>query len=206
MIEEGEGFWCIAGDFNNVRSTKERRGRSEHSKYREDLNDFIENAGLVDLPLTRRKFNWYKGDGSAMSRLDRFLLSDDLLNFWGDCCQVGLNRSISDHCPMVLKKINSDWGPKPFRALNCWDQHPDFRRVAEESWKSTEVRGWKGFVCKEKFKHLRNRLMIWNREVFGNFEKQIDMVEAKIKEVDSKNEITEISEEDILLRMEGLVS
>ncbi|GKV15232.1 hypothetical protein SLEP1_g26031 [Rubroshorea leprosula] len=206
MIEEGEGFWCIAGDFNSVRSMEERRGRSEHSRYKEDLNEFIENAGLVDLPLTRRKFTWYKGDGSAMSRLDRFLLSNDLLNFWGDCCQVGLNRSISNHCPVVLKKINSDWGPKPFRALNCWDQHPDFRRVVEESWKSTEVRGWKGYVCKEKFKHLRNRLKIWNLEVFGNFEKQIDMAEAKIKEVDSKNEITEISEEDILLRREANIN
>ncbi|GKV38230.1 hypothetical protein SLEP1_g46166 [Rubroshorea leprosula] len=179
MIKEGEGFWCIAGDFNSVRSMKERRRRSEHSRYREDLNDFIENAGLVDLPLTRRKFTWYKGDGSAMS------------------------RSILDHCPVVLKKINSDWGPKPFRALNCWDQHPDLRKVAKESWKSTEMRGWKGFVCKEKFKHLRNILKIWNHEVFGNFKKQIDMAEAKIKEVDSKNEITEISKEDILLRREG---
>ncbi|GKV45597.1 hypothetical protein SLEP1_g52662 [Rubroshorea leprosula] len=203
MIEEDDGFWCIAGDFNSVRSEEERRGRSEHSRYREDLNDFIESAGLNDLPLTRRKFTWYKSDGSAMSRLDRFLISDGLLTFWGDCCQVGLNRSISDHCPVILKKVNSDWGPKPFRALNCWDQHPDFIRVVEDIWKSTEVGGWSGYVCKEKFKQLRNKLKTWNIEVFGNFEHQIADAEAKIKGVDSKNDENEITEEDILLRREG---
>ncbi|GLT28935.1 hypothetical protein SLA2020_038370 [Shorea laevis] len=203
MIEEGEGFWCIAGDFNSVRSEEERRGRSEHSHYREDLNDFIESAELNDLPLTRRKFTWYKSDGSAMSRLDRFLLSDDLLNFWGECCQIGLNRSISDHCPVILKKVDSDWGPKPFRVLNCWDQHPDFIETVENIWKTTEVRGWKGYVCKEKFKHLRYNLKKWNTEVFGNFEHQIIEAEAKIREVDDKNEHTGVTEEDILSRREG---
>ncbi|GKV36093.1 hypothetical protein SLEP1_g44261 [Rubroshorea leprosula] len=203
MIEEDDGFWCIVGDFNSVRSEEERRGRSEHSRYREDLNDFIESGGLNDLPLTRRKFTWYKSDGSAMSRLDRFLISDDLLTFWGDYCQVGLNRSISDHCPVILKKVNSDWGPKPFRALNCWDQHPDFIRVVEDIWKTTEVGGWSGYVCKEKFKQLSNKLKTWNIEVFGNFEHQIADAKAKIKGVDSKNEENEITEEDILLRREG---
>ncbi|GKU88292.1 hypothetical protein SLEP1_g2574 [Rubroshorea leprosula] len=203
MIEEDDGFWCIAGDFNSVRSEEEKRGRKEHSRFREDLNGFIESAGLNDLPLTRRKFTWYKSNGSAMSRLDRFLISDDLLTFWGDCCQFGLNRTISDHCPVILKMVNSDWGPKPFTTLNCWDQHPDFIRVVEDIWKTTEVGGWSGYVCKEKFKQLRNKLKTWNIEVFGNYEHQIAVAEAKIKGVDSKNEDNEITEEDILLRREG---
>ncbi|GKV50356.1 hypothetical protein SLEP1_g57064 [Rubroshorea leprosula] len=202
MIDEGENYCCIAGDFNSVRSAEERRGRSEHSNYREDLNEFIELAGLVDLPLTRRKFTWYRNDGSARNRLDRFLLSDGMLNFWGDCCQIGLNRTTSDHCPVMLKKVNSNWGPKPFRTLNCWDRHPEFIKVVEENWKSTEVEGWKGYVCKEKLKRLRNKLKKWNSEVFGSFENQIAEAAAKINEVDNKNEDGEITEEDILLRRE----
>ncbi|GKV02363.1 hypothetical protein SLEP1_g14810 [Rubroshorea leprosula] len=58
MIKEEEGFWCIVGDFNSVRSEEARGGRYEHSHYREDLNDFIASATLNDLPLTRRKFTW----------------------------------------------------------------------------------------------------------------------------------------------------
>ncbi|GLT40908.1 hypothetical protein SLA2020_150060 [Shorea laevis] len=138
-----------------------------------------------------------------MSRLDRFLISDDLFNFWGECYQVGLNRSVLDHCLVILKKVNSDWGPKPFRALNCWDQHPDFIGIVENIWKTTEVRGWKGYACKVKFKQLRNNFKKWNIEVFGNFEHQIANAEAKIKEVDGKNEDNEVSKEDILCRREG---
>ncbi|GKV38651.1 hypothetical protein SLEP1_g46541 [Rubroshorea leprosula] len=203
LIEEGENCWCIAGDFNSVRSADERRGRSEHPNYGEDLNEFIEIAGLVDLPLTRRKFTWYRSDGSAKSRLDRFLLSDGMINFWGDCCQIGLNRTISDHCPLMLKKVNSNWGPKPFRTLNCWDQHPEFVKMVEENWNSAGVEGWKGYVCKEKLKRLRNKLKKWNSEAFGSFEKQIAEAAAKINDVDNKNEDGELTEEDIMLRKEG---
>jgi hypothetical protein len=32
---------------------------------------------LFDLPLAGRQFTWFRGDGSSMSRVDRFLLSED---------------------------------------------------------------------------------------------------------------------------------
>lgn len=37
-------------------------------------------AELIDLPLVGRKYTWYRSDGVVMSRLDRFLVSDELLN------------------------------------------------------------------------------------------------------------------------------
>ena len=41
------------------------------------FNSFIEDNGLQDLPLFGRIFTWFKGDGTSMSRIDRFLLSED---------------------------------------------------------------------------------------------------------------------------------
>ncbi|GKV23714.1 hypothetical protein SLEP1_g33413 [Rubroshorea leprosula] len=156
MIEEGEGFWCIAGDFNSVRSTEERRGRSEHSRYREDLNEFIENAGLVDLPLIRRKFTWYKGDGSAMSRLDRFLLSDDLLNLWGDCCQVGLNRiANSNRLRKMIRGIHKDgsWVEEPNIVKQEVQEY--FRKIfQDEQWDKPKLDGL-------QFKQLTEEDRIW---------------------------------------------
>jgi len=46
------------------------------------FNDFIGNNVLVDLPLHGRNFTWYKGDGNSMSRLDRFLLSEEWCSKW----------------------------------------------------------------------------------------------------------------------------
>lgn len=50
-----------------------------------------------------------------MSKLDRFLITEEWLNTWNNLSQWGLKRSVSDHCPVVLKVNEVDWGPKPFR-------------------------------------------------------------------------------------------
>jgi len=36
----------------------------------------------VELPIVGKKFTWYKSDGSAKSRLDRFLVSLEWLQMW----------------------------------------------------------------------------------------------------------------------------
>jgi hypothetical protein len=49
------------------------------------FNQFIDDNGLINLPLCGRRFTWYKGDGTSMSRLDRFLLSEDWCLQWPNC-------------------------------------------------------------------------------------------------------------------------
>lgn len=39
-----------------------------------ELNHFIDNLDMVELPLVGNKFTWIKPDGFMMSRLDRGLL------------------------------------------------------------------------------------------------------------------------------------
>jgi hypothetical protein len=70
---------CVCGDFNAVRSNEERRSSSVGSRALDHIpfNHFINDAILIDLPLSGRKFTWYKDDSLAMSRLDRFLLSEE---------------------------------------------------------------------------------------------------------------------------------
>lgn len=60
----------------------------------------------------------------AMSRLDMFFLSKSWLTSWGSLTQWGLPNSVSDHCAVVLKERELDWGPKPFRMLDCWRELP----------------------------------------------------------------------------------
>lgn len=33
----------------------------------------------------------------------------------------GLKRGVSDHCAVVLKEKELNWGPKPFRMMKCWE-------------------------------------------------------------------------------------
>jgi hypothetical protein len=66
------------------------------------FNQFIDENGLIDLPLCGRQFTWYKGDGTSISRIDRFLLFEDWCLQWPNCLQVALLRGLSDHCPLQL--------------------------------------------------------------------------------------------------------
>lgn len=132
---------------------------------------FVEDMDLFDPPLLGRRFTWYKADGSAMSRLDRFLLSQEWLQVWEVEGQWALNRDVSNHCPIILKQGKQDWGPKPFSFNNCWLAHPGFKEVVEKYWSGTNIQGWKAFVLKEKLKFLD--LKKWNSEVFGKIDNKI---------------------------------
>ena len=111
-----------------------------------------------------RKFTWIRPNGLAKSKLDRILVFADWLTKWPGSTQFTLARNFSDHCPILLSSKHVDWGPKPFRILDCWIKDKSFRKTVQECWSSTQQRGWGGFVLKEKIKRLKERLKIWNKE------------------------------------------
>jgi len=135
---------CVCGDFNTVRRPKERRSvrRAPMSNDHAAFNSFFEDTGLLDLPLFGRIFTWFKGDGTSMSRIDRFLLSEDWCFGWPNCVQTALLRGLSDHCPLVLSVDEANWGPRPTRMLKCWQDVPGYKQFVFDKWKSFQVDGW----------------------------------------------------------------
>ncbi|GAU33427.1 hypothetical protein TSUD_380630 [Trifolium subterraneum] len=153
-LQNDHGEWCLGGDFNAVLKTGERRGCS---------------GG---------------GNGSAMSRLDCFLLSEGFIEKGGISNQWIGDRDISDHCPIWLVCSNLDWGPKPFKFNNCWLEHPNFIPFVTETWKKLEVKGKKAYVLKEKLKRLKDSLNVWNREVFGIIDLNINKTVKELNEAE----------------------
>lgn len=49
------------------------------------FNSFIEDNVLVGFPLCRRHFTWYCGNGRVMSKLDRFLMTEEWCVIWPNC-------------------------------------------------------------------------------------------------------------------------
>ncbi|GKV34368.1 hypothetical protein SLEP1_g42745 [Rubroshorea leprosula] len=203
MIVEEEGGWLIAGDFNAVRSANEKKGKVGETMDMRDFDDFIVSAGLVDLKLANRRFTWYRPDGSAMSRLDRVLMSDELCNLGKEWVQQGLKRTVSDHCPIMVKTSTADWGPKPFRVFDAWQQHPQFRKAVEDKWKELNVEGYAGYRCLKKLKRLKEFLKGWNKEVFGNMEAQFSNVAETVERLDLKNEVADLEGSEVKQRKEG---
>ncbi|PNX57396.1 cytochrome p450, partial [Trifolium pratense] len=76
----GGGVWCVIGDFNAVLRREERKG---------DL--------LGSNP-----------NGISMSIIDRMLVSDDWSVLWNNPSLWVLPRSVSDHCPIVVRYAVTD--------------------------------------------------------------------------------------------------
>jgi len=82
--------------------------------------------------------------------------------------QYVLRREVSDHCALVVKSMEKDWGPKPFRTIDAWYLERGFNRMVKDKWQSYSVHGNELIKLKEKLKLLKFDLKSWNKEVFGN--------------------------------------
>ena len=89
---------------------------------------------VEEAPWVGKRFTWFKPNGTAKSKLDRFLVSPERLSKWPGSSQFTLNRNFSDHCPVMLKSKSIDWGPKPFRILDYWLTNKSFKNLVQESW------------------------------------------------------------------------
>jgi hypothetical protein len=204
----GRGRWCVIGDFNAVLFPEERRGVNMdiHSTLEmTGFRRFQEELELVDLPLLGRKFTWYHSNGVAMSRIDRGWVSLDWLEEWGDCSVWVCSRDVSDHCPVVLKYADNDWGIKPFRFNNFWLDHKNFKKVVEDCWRANPVTGWMAFVLKEKLKALKLCLKEWHSKEYGNVDCNISKRVEEIRDLDVRGESMGLSTHEVSRRKELFV-
>ncbi|KAJ9549874.1 hypothetical protein OSB04_022417 [Centaurea solstitialis] len=111
-------IWVLFGDFNSVRSADERFGSCFDAQDAARFNTFISCAGLHDIQFAGRRFTRFNKQGTKMSKLDRFLVSSNFFNQWKDATVYALPRTISDHCPILLKVGKLDYGPNPFKIFD----------------------------------------------------------------------------------------
>lgn len=102
------------------------------------------------------------------SKLNRYdIVIYKLVEEWGIRAQWIGERDVSDHCPVWLLTSKKNWGPKPLKLINGWLKHKDGKKFMEDKWKEYKVDGWMAHVVKEKLKFLKESLKVWNKEVYG---------------------------------------
>lgn len=70
--------WVFGGDINMIRYPHEKKGGNFVAQSMKLFSNFINDNGLIDLPLLRRRFTWSNNrEQVAMSRIDKFLLSKE---------------------------------------------------------------------------------------------------------------------------------
>ncbi|GJT03878.1 RNA-directed DNA polymerase, eukaryota [Tanacetum coccineum] len=79
VMTNWNGEVVMMGDFNEVRDSIKRFGSVFNKHGAEAFNNFIANAGLVEVSLCGCSFTWCHKSATKMSKLDRFLISDNLI-------------------------------------------------------------------------------------------------------------------------------
>jgi len=137
--------WCVMGDFNAVRNINERKGVGNGHVNRNEIekfNRFIDTCMLMDIPAVGRRFTWYRPYGTTRSRIDRVLVSGTWLVYWPGVTQHIKDRIVSDHCALVVQNKVIDWGPKPFRTFDVWQNTEGFKGVVKNSCIEIIVWSW----------------------------------------------------------------
>ena len=163
--------WCVGGDFNEVLSPNERLRGGRLSNSMRRFSDIMNDLNLSDLPLQGGPYTWSGGlNGSAMSRLDRFLVTADWESQCNKVTQRRLPRPVSDHFPILLDSDGVRTGPSPFRFELMWLKYEGFKDILKGWWQNLHFYGSFSFILSAKLKALKGVLKVWNRDVFGKVE------------------------------------
>nr|GFB13493.1 RNA-directed DNA polymerase, eukaryota [Tanacetum cinerariifolium] len=79
-----------------------------------------DKANLIDLPIGGHHFTWMNKAGKKLSKLDRFLISEGVMEDIPDIKVTAIERLWSDHSPILLHSKKADFGPSPFKLYNAW--------------------------------------------------------------------------------------
>ncbi|GJU37502.1 RNA-directed DNA polymerase, eukaryota [Tanacetum coccineum] len=110
---EGNGFFALLGnwcniesscDFNEVRSESERMGTIFDPRGAAKFNDFITIADLCDLPMGGKWFTQMNYLGSKLSKIDRVLVSNHVIQRWPNSYVFSLPREFLNGPPLVSFK------------------------------------------------------------------------------------------------------
>ncbi|XP_071739187.1 uncharacterized protein [Rutidosis leptorrhynchoides] len=143
LMNYKDAEWVIGGDFNEVRCEEERQNSVFIERKANLFNDFIEKCHLIEVSLIGKRFTRISNDGKKFSKLDRFLVTDEFLQSWGDVSEFdnviveAWNKAVIDSRPdcVFLNKLKN-----VKEALREWSKqrYGSIDKEIEE-WKSATV-------------------------------------------------------------------
>ncbi|GJX91166.1 RNA-directed DNA polymerase, eukaryota, reverse transcriptase zinc-binding domain protein [Tanacetum coccineum] len=139
LIDRWNGDVIVMGDFNEVRHKDERYGFIFHARGADAFNSFISAGGLLEVPSGGYSFTWSHNSALKMSKLDRFLVYDNLQRKCPNLSSLTLDRFLSDHRPILLRELNIDYGPTPFRFFHNLFELEGFDAFVADTWQNITI-------------------------------------------------------------------
>ncbi|XP_050227685.1 uncharacterized protein LOC126677214 [Mercurialis annua] len=189
-----EGLCFLSGDFNEILSPNERLNCTTFSTSMIAFAEFINMAGLLEVPLQGRFFTWQ--NRISKSKIDRCFVSPLVFSTWQDLHLNALSRSFSDHVPILFSSSGKiDWGPRPFRSINAWWDHPKFLDFVISAWHSISTSNQNCSLV-FKLRDLRKTVKDWNTSVFGDLNSKAASIQLNIEKIESASDSRQLTADE----------
>ncbi|GAU37478.1 hypothetical protein TSUD_207140 [Trifolium subterraneum] len=177
--------WCIIGDFNDILSSDEKKGRTDRANWLiHGFREAVSDAGLIDLVMENYQFTWFKSLGTVRAveeKLDRALSNNDWNQIFPNARLQCLTATSSDHYPLLLlcdPVSTTPYNNKPFKFENAWLVDPDCDQFVKNSWQALSSHG-----ITNKLEGCASDLLQWSKEKFQSLRKDIDKYHKKLEQL-----------------------
>ncbi|CAJ2632963.1 unnamed protein product [Trifolium pratense] len=175
--------WCIIGDFNDILSSDEKKGRTDRPDWLiNGFRDAVVDAGLIDIELVGYPFTWFKSLGTERAveeKLDRAMANIEWCNLFTHAALECLTTTASDHYPLHLSWVQRDTDnrpPKKFKFENSWLLEPNFKQFMHQTWNSAE-----GPLVTQKLNNCATSLTKWSAANCQKTRKEIEKYRRKLE-------------------------
>ncbi|GJS42002.1 hypothetical protein Tco_0567045 [Tanacetum coccineum] len=95
-------------------------------------------------------------------KLDSFLVTEGIISLYPSISALCLDRHLSDHRPILLREVLSDFGPTPFRFYQSWLRMEGFDSMVEHAVVCFSHYDYNAMVrYKKKLQVLKSIIRLW---------------------------------------------
>ncbi|GJU62812.1 RNA-directed DNA polymerase, eukaryota [Tanacetum coccineum] len=180
------GHYFIFGDFNVVRYTSERIGTAFNPNSANAFNQFIRDGHLWDIPLGGHLFTRINNRGDKLSKLDRFLITENSASLMHNYSAQVFDCHISYHRPLILSPSSLDFGPIPFKFYNSWLLDKNLYDIVAKFWEHHVSENGSNLIVsfKNKMKALKPIIKGWSKNRSSSQSRDKEDLIRKIKDFD----------------------
>lgn len=163
----------MGGDFNVIRSHKEKEGGSPSlDNSTNHFNNFTAANSLIEPFYSIGKFTWnnkQSRDRRILEKLDRFLISTKWLEQGIPTQTEVLPFARSDHWPIAISiETTTKRRGSPFQFERIWLSDPQFSELVEQWWREdNHFYDTQMYIFAVKLKSLKGKIKQWNKNTFG---------------------------------------
>ncbi|KAD3642329.1 hypothetical protein E3N88_31553 [Mikania micrantha] len=197
LIKNQSGYWLLMGDFNEVRAEEERLNSAFDIGASNCFNNFILNANLSEYHMGGRKFTYMTKKLDKGIKIDRFLVCGGFVSQWPNATVTALDREVSDHCPLILKTSEVDFGPTPFKFFNTWLKKDGIDDIVNQAALSSLVIGQPDVVLLAKLRNIKKAIRLWSAKEKEKEMGRLAECKNKANVLSLKAEIEPLSESEL---------